>query len=154
MPSLTAARILRTAFTSLLLVFLAATAHAEHHEGAEGQQVVVHLSHYTDDLHAASMALKVSEMLASAGAKVTMFIDLEGVRLADTRTPQDLRWGQTVPISELYARAVEAGVTIFVCPHCAEAAGMRPTDLREGAAIASPDTLASMFLSADKVIDF
>ena len=149
-----AQRALRFAFAALVLAFVAVTAQAEHHEGGEEQKVVVHLSHYTDDLHATNMALKVSEMLASSGATVTLFIDVDGVRLADTRAPQDLRWGQTVPISELYARAVQAGVTIFVCPHCAEAAGMRPTDLREGAAIASPETLASMFLSADKVIDF
>ena len=52
------------------------------------QQVIVHLSHYSDDLHAASMALKIGKILADAGAEVTLFADLEGARLGDRRVPQ------------------------------------------------------------------
>lgn len=56
------------------------TAHAHDH-AEDTQSVVVHLSHFTDDLHAAFMALNIGTMLAESGeAEVTLFLDLEAVR--------------------------------------------------------------------------
>ena len=118
------------------------------------QQVVVHLSHYTDDLHAVSMALKIGRMLTEHGASVTMFADLEGVRLGDARTPQGLAWGSGKPVSELYAAFIEAGGQLLLCPHCSKVAGIGREQLRNGASIATEAEVAELFLKADKVIDY
>jgi hypothetical protein len=57
------------------------------------QRVFMKLDQGTNDLHAVLMALKISEGLADKGAKVTLFLNLEGVRIADVRQPLDLTWG-------------------------------------------------------------
>ena len=57
--------------------------------------VVVHLGHFTDDLHGASMALSIANMLQKRKVPVTLFLDREGVRLVDARVPQNLQWART-----------------------------------------------------------
>src|SRR5690606_4158914 len=47
----------------------------------DGQKIVVHLSHFTDDLHRCFMALELATILQESDAQVTLFLDLEGVRL-------------------------------------------------------------------------
>lgn len=117
------------------------------------QQIVVHVSHYTDDLHAASMGLSLATNLL-AGAKVTIFLDREGVRLADSRVPLGLRWGDSAPIAELYDAFVKAGGTVLVCAHCAHAAGLEASSVRRGARIGSDVEVRALILAADKIIDY
>lgn len=121
---------------------------------AKARRVVVHLSHYTNDLHAAAMALKLGTAMQKKGGQVTLFLDLEGVRLADARQPQDLRWGGETPIASYYEGFVKAGGRIVLCPHCAHAAGMKEGDLRGGARMATEDELAQLILEADVVLDY
>ena len=85
------------------------------------QNVVVHPNHYTDDLHAASMAVGLAKTMQERGHKVTLMLILEGVRLADSRTPQDLSCGHGDDISKAYDAFVKAGGEVIVCPHCAKA---------------------------------
>lgn len=120
----------------------------------EKQTVVVHLSHYTDDLHAAFMALKLSTAMQQKGAQTTLVLDLEGVRLASTQQPQDLRWGTSGDIAGHYDAFVKAGGKIMVCPHCAQAAGVDAKTLRPGAQIVKEDELAAALLAADKILDY
>ena len=121
---------------------------------AEEQQVVVHLSHYSDDLHAVSMALKIGKILADAGAEVTLFADLEGARLGDRRAPQNLLWGSGKSIKELYDAFVSAGGSIVLCPHCASVAGIGKDELRDGSRIGTEQEIAALFLAADKILDY
>jgi predicted peroxiredoxin len=135
---------------SSFLMTYPATSHAQE----EPQQIIVHLSHYSDDLHATSMALKLGRILAEAGAEVTLFADLEGARLGDSRVPQGLLWGSSEPVSALYDAFTSAGGNVVLCPHCAAAAGISEDDLREGARIATEKEIAALFLAADKVLDY
>jgi predicted peroxiredoxin len=118
------------------------------------QKVVVHLTHYTDQLHAAKMAVHLAHVMQSMGAEVTLLLDVEGVRLASTKEPQNLIWGKGDPISVEYAAFVKAGGRVLVCPHCAEYAGITERDLRPGAHIGKDGELAKTILAADKVLDY
>jgi predicted peroxiredoxin len=120
----------------------------------EKQTVVVHLTHYTDDLHAVFMALKLATAMQQKGAQTTLVLDLEGVRLASTQQPQDLRWGTSDAISGYYDAFVKAGGKILVCPHCAQAAGVDAKTLRPGAQIVKEEELAAALLAADKILDY
>jgi predicted peroxiredoxin len=121
----------------------------------EKKHIVVRLVHYTDDLHAASMAVGMAKTLQERGQKVTLMLTLEGVRLADTRTPQDLRWGHGDGIAKAYKAFIEAGGEVIVCPHCANAAGFDEQSLRPGARMAKQgNDLADVIIAADKVLDF
>ena len=123
----------------------------------DDQKVVVHLSNYTADLHAAFMALKLANAMLDAGAEVTVFLDLEGVRLADSGAPLNVMWGTAhVPLSKHYETFVEGGGKVILCPHCAATAGVETADLRDGAMIGIPEeqTIPKMLLAADKILDF
>jgi len=132
---------------------LLSTARAAPQQAA--QKVIVHLKQGTDNLHAVSMALEIATEMAKKGAKVTFLVDLEGVRLADSRQPLGLRWGaQERTIGEKYDGFVAAGGEVLVCPHCAEAVGLRASDLRKGAKIGTFEQIAGAVLAADKVLDY
>jgi len=118
------------------------------------QKVVVHLTHYTDQLHAAKMAVHLAHMMQTLGAEVTLLLDVEGVRLASTKEPQNLIWGKGDPISVEYDALVKADGQVLVCTHCAEYAGITERDLRPGAHIGKDGALAKTVLAADKVLDY
>ncbi|MCS6924546.1 MAG: DsrE family protein [Candidatus Binatia bacterium] len=119
------------------------------------KHIVVRLSHYTDDLHAASMAVGFAKTLQERGQKVTLMLTLEGVRLADVRAPQDLKWGRGDEIGKAYDGFRQAGGEVIVCPHCAAAAGIDEKSLRPGARFGKQgNDLVDVLIAADKVIDF
>ena len=134
------------------LLFGASPTSAE--QPKKAQKVVIHLKHYSDNLHAVSMALKLGTALQKKGAEVTLMLDLEGVRLADARQPQDLRWGGDTPIGTYYEAFVKAGGKAVICPHCAHATGMKEKDVRFGARLGDEGDLAQLILDADKVLDY
>jgi predicted peroxiredoxin len=122
---------------------------------ADKQKVVIHLKHFTNDLHAAFMALKVANWMQAKGAQVTLFVDLEGARLADERQSLNVRWGHGAdPLSKYYDSFVKGGGNVLVCPHCAEAAGLDKKSLRKGATIGSEAEIADSLLAADKIMDY
>ena len=117
--------------------------------------VVVHLGHYTDDLHAVSMALGIATLLQEKGVPVTLFLDREGVRLADRRVTQNLHfWGDSLSISRKYASFINAGGVVLLCAHCAQAAGIGAENLLEGAQIGTDASITEAFVRASKVIDY
>ncbi len=138
-------------------------AYAQHHTpspqsstSGQGQTIIMHLNHGTDDLHAAFMALKLGTNLQKRGAQVVLVLTLEGVRIADKNQPLNLRWGSSpMTLAQLYDEFVAAGGKVMVCPACAEAAGITASNLRSGAQLAKENQdIPSLILAADKIIDF
>ena len=137
----------------IILVFMVAllgSSNASSHD--DEQNIMIHLSNYTNDLHSVNMALKLGYMLSESGSSVTLFLDLEGVRLVDKHQPQNLTWGAGDAIETLYNKFIDAGGNVLVCPHCAEAAGV--SEVRKGAVIADKDSLSKAITSADKILDY
>ncbi len=123
----------------------------------DGQHVVVHLSKFTGDLHAAFMAFKLADAMQAEGAKVTVLLDLEGVRLADRGNPLNLVWGtHHGTLEEVYTKFVTGGGRVVLCPHCAEVAGVNRDALRDGTTVGNPDeqTIPRLLLEADKILDY
>lgn len=153
MPA-TALRRSRSLALLVALVPMLMLATASHADSSSEAPVVVHLGHFTDDLHAASMALSIATMLQKRKVPVTLFLDRDGARLADARVPQDLSWGKSPSIGSKYATFVDGGGTILVCPHCAAATGLAAKDLRKGAQIGTEETIGAALAGASKVIDY
>lgn len=133
---------------------VAPAADAQTPQTAQKQDIVVHLGSFSNDLHSAFMAFSLATSLQKHGASVTVFLDREGVRLADVRERGDLTWGDSGGTSAAMAEFVKAGGTVVVCPHCASLAGIEASNIRPGARLATHEEVATIFLSADKVIDF
>lgn len=145
-------KLLYAALTVILLLGLThATAPAQ---TPTKQKVVVHLTHYTDNLHAVKMAVHLAYLMQDMGAEVTLLLDLEGVRLADTRQPNDLTWGKGEGIAKDLNAFVKAGGQMLLCPHCAEHSGITAATLRPGARIGKTRELPRAILEADKVLDY
>ena len=135
-----------------LMVALSDNIHAANQ--TESKPVVVHLSKFTNDLHAVSMALKLGTGMQEKGATVSLFLDLDGVRLVDKRQPVDLVWGHGKPVGELYDKFVKAGGKTLVCPHCAHATGLTKEHLRPNAEIAEEGQVVDVMMNADQILDY
>ncbi len=121
----------------------------------KAQQIVVHLSHFTDDLHRCFMALKMANLLQEHGAEVTIFLDLEGVRLAERRQLLNLTWGiDSPPLSEHYDNFINAGGKLVLCPHCAKSARIGDGALKRNAEVATLPSLGMLLMEADKIMDY
>jgi len=149
-------RISRLVVAALFVLILTAAVPivADQH-GEHSKKVLIQMGHFTDDLHAAFMAVKLGNALQTEGAHVTLFLNLEAVYMADSRRPLDMRWGQNETALEEYVnRFVKNGGVIVVCPHCAMAAGLQKGSLRSGAKIAEESEVAKAILAADVVLDY
>ncbi len=150
----------KLAYLSLLMAFVAAhSARATMADTPESpkdaQQIVVHLSHFTDDLHRCFMAVKLGTLMQKSGAQVTLFLDLEGVRLAERRQDLDMTWGSNpTTLAKHYEDFTGAGGKVLLCPHCAHSAHIGDMSLKRNAEIGSEQVLAKMLLDADKILDY
>ncbi len=124
-------------------------------EMKDAQEVVIKVDQGTNDLHAVFMAMKLGKMLVEKKQNVTMFFNLESVRLLDKRQPLNLTWGVSkMNLEEIYSGFVAKGGKVIVCPHCAKAAGVTQANLRKGSTIATDEQIATLLVKADKVIDY
>lgn len=156
-------------FFSLVMIFGTIGVSVQAAEPSASKNAVVHLKHFTDDLHAAKMALGFANEFARQGAKTTLLLSLEGVRLADKKQPINMSWGlvgasgqshggghgsapQT--LEDLYTSFVKAGGKVLVCPHCAASAGCELKQLRDGAKTTAMNDMAAVLLDADLVLDY
>ncbi len=147
----------RFAFPAAMVIFAASAlcvAAPEVEAKDEGKQVLIQLGHYSDDLHAAFMAVKLGNALRKEGAQVTLFLNLEAARMADADTPLDMAWGHSGPLAKHWNAFVSGGGTVLVCPHCAKAAGMDKDNLRPKTRIAGEGEVAKAILAADVVLDY
>ncbi|QDT92480.1 DsrE family protein [Gimesia algae] len=116
---------------------------------------VIHLSHYTDDLHRAFMAMKIARMMQNGGVETTLFLDIEGARISDARQSLDMCWGPSpTPLGAVFDDFIKSGGKVVVCPHCAKAAGIKSDHLRQGTTIGTEEELARLLISTDKIMDY
>jgi sulfur relay (sulfurtransferase) complex TusBCD TusD component (DsrE family) len=116
------------------------------------KRAVVHLGSYGADLGTAGSAMLMAVNLQNNGADVTVFLDRDGVRLADTRQPSLEYAG--IDVVGLFDSFVAGGGRVVLCPPGAAHAGIGKDQLRPGAEIGSPPVIAELMLGADVVIDF
>ena len=124
-------------------------------EDYKNQKNVIHLSHFTDDLHRAFMAVKIANMIMSRGIETQIFVDVEAARIADLRQNLNLRWGEAETTLEvLIDEFVTDGGRVIVCPHCAKAANLTNDFIRPGMEIGTKEVIQKLLIEADKVIDY
>ena len=142
----------------MLTLIISPLAMAKECNGNKGSQnIVVHLKRQIEDLQGAITGVRLATLMQSKGCNVTVFLTLGGVRIADERMPQALAFGVN-PMAPTLQQAVSAfqglGGKVTVCPACAEEIGLTEDELIPGAEIIGPDTIAELFMAADKILDF
>lgn len=103
----------------------------------------------TVDPHAAHMALSVAEMSAQAGHPVTIFLNLDAVRLA-ARDADMFAAGR----ADL-ERALKAGARLLVCRHCLAYAGLAEAALIEQAELSTPERVTgALFAPGGRTLSY
>jgi predicted peroxiredoxin len=179
---------LRTSLTALVSA-AALTCSAGALAAPQGQQnqaagnptanvTVVHLTKFSADPHAAMMALMMANALQAKGVKTALYLDVDGVRLADQRQPIDMQIGpsqqaaqnqqqqgqagqiqpvagqEAMSLQDMYNKFVNGGGQVMVESMCAQAIGLTQDNLRKSAQIVQPNSLANVLMNAQKVIDY
>ncbi|MBK8814294.1 MAG: DsrE family protein [Methylococcaceae bacterium] len=145
-------------------LFFTLTVYSSAYADPAKQSVVVKLDSFArgswmqsaDEWHSVCMALGLSNNLLDSKKKpnVTLFVNLEGVYLADSLEPLDNKQCGMANVDMMLKSFQSAGGKVLVCPGCAAIAGLTATDLREGAVMGTADSVEKLFLKADKVIDY
>ena len=118
---------------------------------------VVTVTHSTNDLWKTITAIRIATALAQEdkGCKrVTLFLAMEGVRVADSTAPQNLNFGRDpVTLGEaLKGFMATDGTRVLACAPCLNQIGLlveRPYDLLEGVTFPTRAELVEMYAEAD-----
>jgi len=119
------------------------------------QHVLIHMKEYVAGIHETYMGLELADRLERDGAKVTVWLELQAVRLADDRVVRGLdpKPGAR-SFSEIYKSFIEHGGRVLVCHHCAGLQGVDQAHLRAGAKFVGVNDVARAVLDADKILDY
>ena len=110
----------------------------------------------SDELNRASMAISfATRVLEEKEIPVTVFLNVEGVRLADPRIPAQTHATGKTPRQMLEA-FMEAGGTVIACPMCMKNVGGLTEDvLIDGVVVGSSDvTWPPMFAEGATVLSY
>ena len=123
--------------------------------GKSNQNILINLKSGSQNLHAMFMAVKIGSMLLEKKQSVTIFSNMEGVRLVDSRQPLNLTFGQgKQSLDVIYSKFIKLGGKVVVCSPCASAIGLTSKYLRKGSTLGTADSVSQAIIKADKVLDY
>ncbi len=111
----------------------------------------------SDELNRAAMAISfATKTRQDMGKPVTIFLNVEGVRLAHKDAAQEPYGMDSKTIHEMLQAFMDAGGTVLVCPMCMmNVAGMTADDLVPGTMVSSPDLMrAALFAEGVTVMSY
>ena len=109
------------------------------------------------ELNRAAMAISfAAKIRQDMGKPVTIFLNVDGVRLAHKDAPQEPYGMDGKTIHEMLQAFMDAGGRVLVCPMCMmNVAGMTADDLIPGAMVSSPDLMrAALFADGVTVLSY
>lgn len=109
-----------------------------------------------DEMNRAAMAIGFGhKILTKKKIPVTIFLNVEGVRLADRNIPQHTHVSGKTP-QQMLSQFIKDGGTVIVCPMCLKnVGGMTRDDLIDGAKVGGPDvTWPALFADDTTVMSY
>ncbi|MBI5764767.1 MAG: DsrE family protein [Planctomycetes bacterium] len=135
--------------------FLVAQAQPPKAPTQNAQHVLIHMKEYIAEIHETQMGLELADRLLRSGVKVTMWLELRAVRMADNRIVRPAAPGSGArPFSDIFKSLIEQGGQVLVCRHCAGLEEVGEEHLREGARLVGVDDVAKAIIEADKIVDY
>jgi predicted peroxiredoxin len=110
----------------------------------------------TDNIDRAAMAVGfATKVLQGTEKPVTIFLNVEGVRLVDVNIPQNVHKSE-MTIGQMLDKFMAEGGVVLVCPVCMKNVGGLATDeIREGVIIGTPEyTWSAMFADNVTVLSY
>ena len=136
-------------FTLVFMVF-SPTLYADE----DGQKLFVNIT--SDDINRAAMAIGFStKVRMKKKIPVTIFLNVEGVRIADKNIPGH-KHSTGKSLKEMLAGFMQAGGKVIVCPMCMKnVGGLTKDDLIEGVVVGGPDvTWPALFAEDTTVLSY
>jgi predicted peroxiredoxin len=110
----------------------------------------------TDQIDRAAMAVSLATMVLKNTEKpVTIFLNVDGVRLADTSIPQNIHKSEKT-LAQMLTNFMAEGGVVLICPTCMKnVGGISEDQLLEGVIIGSPEyTWSAMFAEDVTVLSY
>ena len=142
----------KTTFTFLAAITLLLSSTAQ--VLASGSSLFVNLT--SDDLDRAAMAINFSTRVRQQkNIPVTLFLNVEGVRVADKRIPEK-KHATGKSLKQMLDNFMQAGGKVIVCPMCMKNVGaMTKADLVPGAVVGASDvTWPALFADDTTVLSY
>ncbi len=121
---------------------------------ASEESLFVNLS--TDDLDRSAMAVNFAhKILKGREIPVTIFLNVEGVRLVDKDIPQNIHvTGESV--QDKLVNFMADGGTVLICPFCMQnVGGMTQDDIIDGVMLGGPEmTWTALFAEGARVLSY
>lgn len=117
----------------------------------EGKSLFVNLT--SDEINRAAMAIKLGTRVRNEQKiPVTIFLNVEGVRIADKSIPSPKHVsGKT--LREMLSGFIASGGKVIVCPMCMKnVGGMEKTDLISGAVLGTSDNTVPVLFAKDATV--
>lgn len=134
--------------------YIAAQAQSTKPSAKNAQHILIHMKEYISEIHGAQMGLELADRLQRNGAKVTLWLELRAVRIADDRIVRAATPPGARPFSAVFKSLVDHGAQVLVCRHCADLDEVSQDHLREGAKFATADDVVQAVMEADKILDY
>lgn len=143
---------MKAAVVALVVLAGAAVLHSGPAAGQESKPgLVLNVTSGREDLHAVTMALQLAGHGLNDGRAVTLFLNVRAPDLARADLPESLAFGGNPPVRKMLADLLGRGATVLVCPACAEAMGVKASDLLAGVEMATREALFAK-LDANTVV--
>lgn len=140
---------------SIFVLIAAGNAPALCAEQGAGKRIAIPISVFSDAQLGGYWTMRMASLLQKKGARVSILLFANGVRLADRRAVDDFGVeSEPVPISKRFSDFTAAGGRILVESEYAARVGMTGQTLRDGAEFVDDARMADELLQADQVISF
>jgi len=103
----------------------------------------------SDDIHRAGMAISFAQSVLQNGHKATIFLNINGVRIATNNIPQHINGITDKSLQEMLQEFIAQGGTVIACPSCLKLAGVGEDELMEGVIIGSPQVTQPLLFADD-----
>lgn len=97
--------------------------------------LLINVTHGRDNLHAASMALRMASTALEQGHRVVVLLNVNAPILGSTQLGEDVRHSDFPPITQMVRDVISRGGQVIVCGHCATEQGVQADSLLSGVTV-------------------
>lgn len=109
--------------------------------------LLIHCTHGKDDAERAILPFIVGNVAVTADQQATIFLTIEGARLATKGYAEQVNKEGYTPLKEIIQSFLANGGKIWVCGACAKPRGITDADLIDGAQIVTAANLVEAIVN-------
>jgi predicted peroxiredoxin len=111
------------------------------------QPLIIHCTYGKEDAERAILPFIVGNVAVTADQKATIFLTIEGVRIATKGYADDIKKEGFPPLKEIMQSFISNGGKLWACGACTKPRGITEADLIEGAQIVTAANLVEQLVN-------